>query len=145
MCQNENVPKIILNDTISLFLETAISILVLSNHNSFRVLFDKNCFVIFYLKKYNFLFQHWKWPAQGTSSVPIVSAHFRSLMGRRLSRPIRASRVRHWLPSPSAILGPSVILELKVPWICSAALALPVLKHPGNDVARNLPWEFPFN
>jgi len=100
MCQNENVPKIIINDTISLFLETAISILVISNHNSFRVLFDKNCFVIFYLKKYNFIFQHWKWSAQGTSTVPIVSAHFRSLLGRRLSRPVRASRVRHWLPSP---------------------------------------------
>ena len=38
---NETVPKIIINDTISLFLLTAISILVISNHNSFRVLFDK--------------------------------------------------------------------------------------------------------
>ena len=24
------------------------------------------------------VFQHWKWPAQGTSTVPTVSAHFRS-------------------------------------------------------------------
>ena len=33
------MPKIIINDPINLFL-TAISILVISNHNSFRVLFD---------------------------------------------------------------------------------------------------------
>jgi len=38
---NDTVPKIILNDTVSLFLKTAISISVISNHNSFRVLFDK--------------------------------------------------------------------------------------------------------
>jgi len=25
------------------------------------------------------IFQYWKWPAQGTNTVPIVSAHFRSL------------------------------------------------------------------
>jgi len=74
----------------------------------------------------------------GTLSFPIGKATVPS--GPRFS-----SAPLAWLPSPSAILGPSVILELKVPWICSAALALPVLKHPGNDVARNLPWEFPFN
>ena len=45
--------------------------MVISNLNSLRVLFDK--IRIFYLK--NILtFQHWKWPAQGTSTVPIVSA-----------------------------------------------------------------------
>jgi len=27
------------------------------------------------------LFWHWKWPAQGTGTVPVVSAHFRSLWG----------------------------------------------------------------
>ena len=27
-----------------------------------------------------FIFWHWKWPAQGTSTVPVVSAHFRSLL-----------------------------------------------------------------
>jgi len=27
-----------------------------------------------------FIFQHWKWPAQGTSTVPTVSAHLRSLL-----------------------------------------------------------------
>ena len=38
---NDTVPKIILNDTVSLFLKTAISISVISNRNSSRVLFDK--------------------------------------------------------------------------------------------------------
>jgi len=39
---NENMPKIIINDTINLcFFKTAINILVISNHNSFRVLLDK--------------------------------------------------------------------------------------------------------
>jgi len=61
--RNESVPKIIINNTINLFL-TAISIFVISNHNSF-----------FYLKNI-FIFKHGKWPAHGTSTVPIVSAHF---------------------------------------------------------------------
>jgi len=43
---NESVPKIILNKTMDLLFSTAISILVISNHNSFLVLFDK----IAYLK-----------------------------------------------------------------------------------------------
>jgi len=33
-------PKIVINDTINLFL-TAVGILVTSNHNNFRVVFDK--------------------------------------------------------------------------------------------------------
>jgi len=42
LCYREqNLPKIIIDDTIYLFLKTAISILVISNHNSFRVSFDK--------------------------------------------------------------------------------------------------------
>ena len=44
---NESVPKIILNSTINLFLKTAISLLVISNHNSFRVLFDKIASIYF--------------------------------------------------------------------------------------------------
>jgi len=43
---NESVRKIIINDTIKLFL-TAISILVVSNRNSFWVLFDKIASVYF--------------------------------------------------------------------------------------------------
>jgi len=38
--------KIIINDAVNLFL-TAIGILALSNHNSFRVLFDKIAFAYF--------------------------------------------------------------------------------------------------
>ena len=38
---NDSVPKIIENDTINLLFEIAIGILVISNDNSFRVLFDK--------------------------------------------------------------------------------------------------------
>ena len=37
---HESVPKIVINNTTKIFL-TAISILVISKHNSFRVLFDK--------------------------------------------------------------------------------------------------------
>ena len=44
---NESVPKIIINDTIIFFSETAISILLISNYNSFLVLFDKIAFVYF--------------------------------------------------------------------------------------------------
>ena len=43
---NDSVPKIIINNTINLFL-TAISILLISNHNNFRVLFDKIASVYF--------------------------------------------------------------------------------------------------
>ena len=38
---NESVQKIIMNNTVNLLFKTAISILVISNHNSFRVSFDK--------------------------------------------------------------------------------------------------------
>jgi len=34
---NESLPKIIINDTINLVFLTAISILLISNNNSFRV------------------------------------------------------------------------------------------------------------
>ena len=52
----ERVPKIILNDTIDLFLKTAIIILVISNHNSFLVLTDKTAFVYFIWKMYLYQF-----------------------------------------------------------------------------------------
>jgi len=61
--------------------KAAISSSVISKHNSFRVLFDKIVSVYFIWKKNNmYIFWHWKWPAQGTSTVPVVSAHFRSLL-----------------------------------------------------------------
>jgi len=40
-----------MNNTINLFFETAISVLLISKHNSFRVLFDKIASVYF-LEKY---------------------------------------------------------------------------------------------
>jgi len=43
---NESAPKIIISNT-NLYFKTAISILVISNHNSFRVLFDKIASVYF--------------------------------------------------------------------------------------------------
>jgi len=44
---DESVPKIIINNTMNLLFKTAISILVISNHNSYRVLFDKIARVYF--------------------------------------------------------------------------------------------------
>jgi len=38
---NASVPKVIVNNTINLLFQTAISVLVISNHNSFRVLLTK--------------------------------------------------------------------------------------------------------
>jgi len=35
------------------------------------------CDVMYIVFENIFIFWHWKWPAQGTSTVPIVSAHFR--------------------------------------------------------------------
>ena len=64
---------------------TAISILVISNHNSlFPSAVLSNCFRIFYLKNI-FIFQDWKRPAEGTGTVPIVSAHFRSVRENTVS------------------------------------------------------------
>jgi len=44
---NERVPKIVINGKINLFFKTAISISLISNHNSFRVLFDEIASVYF--------------------------------------------------------------------------------------------------
>jgi len=44
---NKSVPKIIINDTIKFFLSNSNSILVITNHNSFWVLFDKIASVYF--------------------------------------------------------------------------------------------------
>jgi len=50
---NDSLPKIITNNTINLFIKTAItiSILVISDRNNFRLLFDKIASVYLYLKK----------------------------------------------------------------------------------------------
>ena len=46
------VPKIIMDNAINLSYKTAVSILVISNHNSFRVPFDKIVSVYFIWKIY---------------------------------------------------------------------------------------------
>jgi len=65
------VPKIIINDTINIVLKTAISISVISNHNSFRVLFERNCFR-FEKKVYLYFSIGNGQPMQGTGTVPTV-------------------------------------------------------------------------
>ena len=50
------MPNIVINDTINLsFFETAIGISVISDHNSFRVLFDKIPFVYILFEKYIYI------------------------------------------------------------------------------------------
>jgi len=58
-------------------LLSTINILVISNRDSSRVLFDEIA-AVYFIRKIYFLSEHWKLPAQGTSTVPVVSAHFRS-------------------------------------------------------------------
>jgi len=48
--------------------------MVISSHNGFRVLFGKIASYILF-EKYI-----WKWPAEKTGTVPIVSTHFRYLL-----------------------------------------------------------------
>ena len=50
------------------------------------IVFEKNAFVL----------QRWKWPAEGTGTVPIVSAHFRSLYNRVL---YFREKWTEWLPA----------------------------------------------
>jgi len=79
--RNSTVPKIITKWHSNFFYETAMGILVISNHSCFRVLFDKTASVYF-IGNSIVIFWQWKWPAQGTGTVPIVSAHFRSVSAR---------------------------------------------------------------
>jgi len=53
--ENESMTKIIINDTIYLFLKTAISISLISNHNSFRVLFEKKLLRYILSEKYIYI------------------------------------------------------------------------------------------
>ena len=66
---------------LSLSIPCIPSTLVISDHNSFWVLFDKN-FAVYFIWKIYYYFSTGKWLAQGTGTVPIVSAHFRSLLVR---------------------------------------------------------------
>jgi len=48
LCTGNDVPKIIINGTINLFLKTAMSFLLISNRNNFRVLFDKKIASVYF-------------------------------------------------------------------------------------------------
>jgi len=71
------VPKITINNTTHLFFNC-------NQHFSnfkpqqFPSAVWLNRSRIFYIRNI-FIFWHWKWPAHGTSTVPVVSAHFRSV------------------------------------------------------------------
>ena len=54
---NESVPESVINSTINLIFKTAISILLISNRNSFRVLFDKIASVGYILLENTFLYR----------------------------------------------------------------------------------------
>jgi len=45
--RNRSQPKVTINDAMKFFSQTAISMLVISIHNTFRVLFDKIASVYF--------------------------------------------------------------------------------------------------
>jgi len=72
------VPTIIINGTINLFYESAISISVISNHSIFRALFGKIASVYFFVSKNIFIFQHLKISAGVEMSL--VSAGRQQLM-----------------------------------------------------------------
>ena len=46
------MPIVIINNIVNLFFKTSISVLVISKHNSFRVLFDKIASVYILVEKY---------------------------------------------------------------------------------------------
>jgi len=86
---NVALPKTTINNTINLFSKTAFSILD-SNRNSFRVLFDIIASVYFSWQIYIYILSL-EMASQVTSTVPVVSAHFRSLYTGR--------QWRHFVPS----------------------------------------------
>jgi len=74
--RKESVPKITINNTINLFYWTAISILVISNHSSLRVLFDRFASVYFIWKIYLYFLALEIAGRGNPSTVPVVSAHY---------------------------------------------------------------------
>jgi len=65
------VLKIIINNTINLSFKTAISILAISNNNSFRVLFYKIAYVYFIGKLYLHFSTGW---LQGSGMVSMLDS-----------------------------------------------------------------------
>ena len=100
----------------------AISILVISNHNSFRVVYLKNIFI----------FEHWTWPAQGTGTVPTVLAHLRSLLlamfcvsvGHDLSCANMTEQAGH-KPGKRRILREFFLLIYGPGWLGSRVVSMP--------------------
>jgi len=86
---NENVPKIIIHYTMNLFFKTAISILVISNHNSFLllrllpyILFKKYIYILTLASSGN---QHCA-SCIGTLSFPMADSFGLSGVGSRSTR-----------------------------------------------------------
>ena len=82
--------------------------MIISNDNTFRVLFD-NTASVYFIRKTTLIRYHWKWSAQGTSTVPIVSAHFRFLYKAQTS-----SEFLHLLLLKAVKCKRHVILKVKV-------------------------------
>ena len=94
---NESAPKIIVNDTTNLFFK-----LQSAAFWYFQTVTVSECCLIKLLpyilfEKYVHLYSSIKkWPAQGTSTVPVVSAHFRSLL-QKYSTSLRAAESKRTL------------------------------------------------
>ena len=71
------MPKIMINDTVKLFFSDC-NLTVILSHDGFRVLLDKIASVLFYLKIHLYFRTGNGQPGRETSTVAIVSAHFRS-------------------------------------------------------------------
>jgi len=73
---NENVPKIIINNTTNSFRKTAIGILLISNHNSCECCLIKKLLPYVLFRKYRpiYILALEFMASRGTSTVPIVSA-----------------------------------------------------------------------
>jgi len=83
---NESVPKMIISDTINLPLKTAISIAVISNHNSFRVLSDKIASVYLFEKYIYILAMEIASPANLHCANCIGTLSFPTIRPRRMHR-----------------------------------------------------------
>ena len=89
---------------------------------------------------------HWKWPAQGTSTAPIVSAHFRSLLGRIAAATYRIrleiSTARRIFPMCSTLDRKMRSPKLPPPlrWICDAVKCMipsaQLSPHPTQQLYR---------
>ena len=91
-----SVPKIIINDNKFIFL-TAICILVISNHNSFRVLFDKIAYVGYVIWKYIYslaLKTASPWTMQYCTNCRL-STHFCSLSTEAVAKQQQLQQQKH--------------------------------------------------